>query len=74
MVSMVPASSAARALTHLLVTTPFYLHYMQVLHELHPICKGNGNQDVLLLHIWLMDVVDRNAVKNVSQCGVWSWE
>ena len=47
---------------------------MQVLHELHPICKGNGNQNVFLLHIWLMDVVDRNATRNASLSGVWSWE
>lgn len=26
---------------------------MQVLHELYPFCKGNGDQNVFLLHIWL---------------------
>ncbi len=69
MVSMVPASPAARNLIHLLVTMPFCLRCMQVLHELHPVCKGNGNQDVLLLHIWLMDIVGRNAVKMPHSVG-----
>ena len=36
---------------------------MQVLHELHPVCKGNGNQDVLLLYIWLINIVGETQSK-----------
>ena len=29
------------------------VYFVQVLHELYPFCKGNGDQNVFLLHIWL---------------------
>ena len=51
---------------------PVCLRCVQVLHELHPVCKGNSNQDVLILHIWLMDIVGRK--RSHKYLTVWGLE